>query len=44
MELKDYAAKSWAELDRAGVLPMLKDKAPDIYTEKFREAFGHDPK
>lgn len=44
VELKDYAAKSWAELDRAGVLPMLKDKAPDLYAEKFREAFGHDPK
>ena len=44
VELKDYAAKSWAELDRAGVLPMLKDKAPDLYVEKFRESFGHDPK
>lgn len=44
VELKDYAAKSWAELDRAGVLPMLKDKAPDLYAEKFREAFGRDPK
>ena len=44
VELKDYAAKSWAELDRAGVLPMLRDKAPDLYAEKFREAFGHDPK
>lgn len=44
VELKDYTAKSWAELDRAGVLPMLRDKAPDLYAEKFREAFGHDPK
>ena len=44
VELKDYAAKSWAELDRAGVLHMLKDKVPDLYVEKFREAFGHDPK
>ena len=43
--LKDeFANKSWHELDRAGLLVALKDQNPDLYREKFREEFGHDPK
>lgn len=43
--LKDeFANKSWHELDRAGLLVALKDQNPDLYCEKFREEFGHDPK
>lgn len=42
--LKDYTDKSWAELDRQGLLFKLKDEHPDLYREKFREEFGHDPK
>lgn len=43
--LKDeFADKSWHELDRAGLLVALKDQNPDLYREKFREEFGHDPK
>lgn len=44
VELSDLAKKSWSELDRAGLLPMLKDKAYDIYAEKFKAEFGHEPK
>lgn len=39
-----YSGKSWNELDREGLLVKLRDEAPEIYREKFREEFGHDPK
>lgn len=41
--LGDLKAKSWDELDRAGKLLELKDKAPEIYKEKFKERFGVEP-
>lgn len=42
--LADFKAKSWDELDKANKLTELKDKAPEIYAEKFKERFGVDPK
>lgn len=42
--LGDFKAKSWDELDRAGKLLELKDKAPDLYKTKFKERFGVDPR
>ena len=39
-----YSGKSWNELDREGLLVKLRDEAPEIWREKFREEFGHDPK
>lgn len=42
--LADLKAKSWDELDKANKLTELKDKAPEIYAEKFKERFGVDPK
>lgn len=44
VELKDFVSKSWNELDRAGLLPKLKDAAPEIYAQKFKAEFGTDPK
>lgn len=41
--LKDFSG-TWDELDRAGKLPELKDKAPAIFKEKFKEHFGVDYK
>lgn len=38
-ELEKLSEKSWDELDRAGDLKTLKDKYPDVYKEKFKEAF-----
>lgn len=43
VELKDFVSKSWDELDRAGLLPKLKDAAPEIYAQKFKAEFGTDP-
>lgn len=43
VELKDFVSKSWDELDRAGLLPKLKDAAPEIYAQKFKAAFGVEP-
>lgn len=43
VELKDFVSKSWNELDRAGLLPKLKDAAPEIYAQKFKAEFGTDP-
>lgn len=42
-DLKDFNG-SWEELDRAGKLPELKDKAPELFKEKFKEHFGVDYK
>lgn len=42
--LADIKTKSWDELDKANRLTILKDKAPEIYAEKFKERFGVDPK
>lgn len=42
--LADLKGKSWDELDKANKLTELKDKAPEIYAEKFKERFGIDPK
>lgn len=41
--LADVKGKKWDELDRAGKLLELKDKAPDVYKEKFKERFGVEP-
>lgn len=43
VELKDFVSKSWNELDRAGLLPKLKDAAPEIYAQKFKAEFGVEP-
>lgn len=43
VELKDFVSKSWNELDREGLLPKLKDAAPEIYAQKFKAEFGTDP-
>ena len=43
VELKDFVGKSWNELDRAGLLPKLKDAAPVIYAQKFKAEFGTEP-
>lgn len=42
-ELADLASKSWDELDRAGRLVELKDKAPELFREKFKSRYGVDP-
>ena len=41
--LSDLAGKSWNELDKAGRLAELKDKAPELYREKFKAEFGTEP-
>lgn len=43
-ELSDLSAKSWDELDRENKLQVLKDKYPDVYTEKFEQKYGKKPK
>ena len=43
VELKDFVGKSWNELDREGLLPKLKDAAPEIYAQKFKAEFGTEP-
>ena len=42
-ELSDIASKTWDELDRAGRLVELKDKAPELFREKFKARFGTEP-
>lgn len=42
-ELSDLTDKSWNELDKAGRLVELKDKAPELYREKFKAEFGTEP-
>jgi len=41
--LKDLADKTWNELDKAGKLPVLKEKHRELYDTKFEERFGHKP-
>lgn len=43
VELKDFVSKSWDELDRAGLLPKLKEAAPEIYAQKLKSEFGVEP-
>lgn len=43
VELSDLADKSWEELDKTGRLVELKDKAPELYREKFKATFGTEP-
>jgi len=42
-DLKDCSAKTYDELDKAGKLPLLKEKAPDLYREKYKSKFGKLP-
>lgn len=42
-ELADLIAKSWDELDKANKLVTLKDKYPDVYSEKYEAKFGVKP-
>jgi len=39
-EAKDLAHMSWAEIDKAERLGELKEKFPELYKAKFKEAFG----
>ena len=40
-EAKDLANMSWEEIDKAERLAELKDKYPDLYQQKYQEAFGN---
>ncbi len=42
-ELSDLSAKSWDELDKDNKLKVLRDKYPDVYTEKFEQKYGKKP-
>lgn len=44
VQMYDFAGKSWDELDRAGMLVKLRDADNDLYREKFKQKFGHEPK
>lgn len=44
VQMYDFASKSWEELDRAGMLVKLRDTDNDLYREKFKQKFGHEPK
>jgi hypothetical protein len=39
-EAKDLAQMSWEEIDKAERLGELKEKFPELYKQKFQEAFG----
>ena len=39
-EAKDLAHMSWEEIDKAERLGELKDKYPELYKQKYQEAFG----
>ena len=39
-EAKDLAQMTWEEIDRAERLGELKDKYPELYKAKYKEAFG----
>lgn len=43
VDLSDIKSKSWDELDKANKLTVLKDQAPELYAEKFKERFGVQP-
>lgn len=38
-----FEKMSWADMDRAGVLPTLREKHYDLYELKFEEKFGKKP-
>lgn len=42
-ERESLSKMSWDELDKSGKLRSLKDKYPDLYTEKFEAKFGKKP-
>jgi hypothetical protein len=44
VELADFANQTWDQIDKAGKLLQLKDKAPDLYAQKFETRFGIKPK
>lgn len=39
-DAKDLAQMSWEEIDKAERLAELKDKFPELYKQKYQEAFG----
>lgn len=39
-DAKDLAQMTWEEIDKAERLGELKDKFPELYKQKFQEAFG----
>lgn len=41
-EAKDLAQMSWNEIDKAERLGELKEKFPELYKAKYKEAFGTD--
>ena len=41
-EAKDLAQMSWEEIDKAERLGELKEKHPDLFKAKYKEAFGVD--
>lgn len=44
VEMKDLMAKSWDALMESGEMATLKAKAPELWKQKYKEAFGSDPK
>jgi hypothetical protein len=44
LEFADLQKATWDELDKAGKLVLLRDKYPDLYSEKFEKRFGTKPK
>ena len=43
-ETKDLAKMSWEDIDKANLLGELKEKYPELYKAKFKEAFGSEPR
>ena len=43
-ELADLQKMSWEELDKGEKLPVLYDRYPEVYAEKFKERFGTEIK
>lgn len=41
--LEDFKGKTFVEIDKAGKLAELKDKAPELYKELFKAEFGTEP-
>ena len=37
-----FADKSWDELDRCGLLAVLKNSDPGLFAAKYKERFGVD--
>jgi len=42
-EFKKFNNLSFDEIDKKGLLRDLKTKFPDLYLEKYKEAFGYEP-